>query len=415
VPVNPNPFIAPGLTLQQYAYNTRTLARAYSSIPPYLLGYNPYQRYSSPYYPPATSYNPYAAAYGASALTAGAVTNPYMGNPYLATTPGSIAGPSLSTTPGTTSPAYDPSLTTSPYYGNPYDSGYGTLRGLADLTNAAGNYEVTNMKAKLMGEELTRARLETKRRIDEEARRERNAYIPDMVAIRTKELETAVNLARRDPPLSEVISGRSLNDMLVHLASMQGKGYRGPSVRLDDLDLDHINVAPDGQPGNVGLVKNLKPGEKLNWAPGLRGEQFKDAREKLDQRLTAVVTALRGGALVHEHTMRDLEEGVKKLEDTLEESQNAIGLNDFIVAKRYLNQLKDALRAMKREDAYKFFNGDWTAKPKGVTNVAEMINYMKDKGLRFAPAVSGDEGAYRALLSALVTYDANLAPLAASK
>src|SRR5436309_2899706 len=40
--INTNPYIAPGVRLQQYAYNTAVLARAYSTIPPYALGYNPY-------------------------------------------------------------------------------------------------------------------------------------------------------------------------------------------------------------------------------------------------------------------------------------------------------------------------------------------------------------------------------------
>jgi hypothetical protein len=40
--VNPNYMVAPGLTLNQYAYNLSVLGRVYSQIPPYALGYNPY-------------------------------------------------------------------------------------------------------------------------------------------------------------------------------------------------------------------------------------------------------------------------------------------------------------------------------------------------------------------------------------
>src|SRR5262245_50813710 len=69
--VNPNYFVAPGLTLNQAAYNVRVLGSAYRSVPPYALGYNPYIRsvnygpvypYSMPYsYYPSYSYgyNPY--------------------------------------------------------------------------------------------------------------------------------------------------------------------------------------------------------------------------------------------------------------------------------------------------------------------------------------------------------------------
>jgi hypothetical protein len=62
--INPNPIIAPGLTLRQYAYNTSVMGRALSRVPPYALGYNPY--------PAVVNYGP---AYGAYA-------SPYA-NPYL--------------------------------------------------------------------------------------------------------------------------------------------------------------------------------------------------------------------------------------------------------------------------------------------------------------------------------------------
>src|SRR5260370_19306180 len=44
-PINRNPTIAPGLSLQQYAYNVSVLGRAYRGVPPYALGYNPYPQY----------------------------------------------------------------------------------------------------------------------------------------------------------------------------------------------------------------------------------------------------------------------------------------------------------------------------------------------------------------------------------
>ena len=60
---NPNPYIAPGLTLGQYAYNTSVMGRALSNVPPYALGYNPY--------PPAINYGPLYRSY----------VNPYLAVP----------------------------------------------------------------------------------------------------------------------------------------------------------------------------------------------------------------------------------------------------------------------------------------------------------------------------------------------
>jgi hypothetical protein len=86
--VNPNPMIAPGVSLNQWASNTRVIGRAYSTIPPYALGYNPYPAVintgpvfptmSYPVYNPYMTYgynpglyNPYAYGYGLG-------TNPYL-------------------------------------------------------------------------------------------------------------------------------------------------------------------------------------------------------------------------------------------------------------------------------------------------------------------------------------------------
>jgi hypothetical protein len=76
--VNPYYRIAPGLPLNQAAYNIRVLGNAYRHIPPWLYGYNPYPSpifvtpYAAPVYPyyytpyptmlysyPYSAYNPY--------------------------------------------------------------------------------------------------------------------------------------------------------------------------------------------------------------------------------------------------------------------------------------------------------------------------------------------------------------------
>ena len=51
---------------------------------------------------------------------------------------------------------------------------------------------------------------------------------------------------------------------------------------------------------------------------------------------------------------------------------------------------------------YLTFSKDFVGKGK---TVQDLVDYMVQKGLRFAPAVSGDEAAYQALYSALQAYD----------
>jgi hypothetical protein len=61
---NPNYYLPNGMTVSQYAYNVATIGRAYSQVPPYLFGYNPYPspvvNYGGRYTP---YYSPYAPAF----------------------------------------------------------------------------------------------------------------------------------------------------------------------------------------------------------------------------------------------------------------------------------------------------------------------------------------------------------------
>jgi hypothetical protein len=67
--VNPNYMIAPGLNIRQYGYNVSALGAAYSTVPPYLLGY-PYPYPPSYGFPPAarvqigSPYVPYISSGG---------------------------------------------------------------------------------------------------------------------------------------------------------------------------------------------------------------------------------------------------------------------------------------------------------------------------------------------------------------
>jgi hypothetical protein len=62
---NPNWYVAPGLRINQAAYNIRVLGNAYSSVPPYALGYNPYPQVVNygPVYPNFNTINPYVRPY----------------------------------------------------------------------------------------------------------------------------------------------------------------------------------------------------------------------------------------------------------------------------------------------------------------------------------------------------------------
>jgi hypothetical protein len=69
-----------------YLYQTELLGRAYSTWPPYLLGYNPYPQVVNygpvyPYVAPAYGYTPYVNPYAGYVNPYAGYVNPYL-NPY---------------------------------------------------------------------------------------------------------------------------------------------------------------------------------------------------------------------------------------------------------------------------------------------------------------------------------------------
>ncbi len=424
-PINPNPSLFfPSTTLQQSAYNLSVGARAASNIPPYLLGYNPYQAgYGAPYIPAVSGYgyNPALTAgygyggYGGYNPVLSTAYNPYLASPYLGTNPGLVGGPSLSTTPGYGTPGYSPTLSTTPNYtGSPSSYGGGSYYGdysdaasinsIANLTNATAQYEVTMGKARLVQEEVTRSRLLTRRLIQEEAERELKNR-PNHEEVHQKEIENSINRARHDPPIAELLSGKSLNDLLNHLKNQHAKSFRGAKVSLEDIDLSLVNVGPANEVGNIGLVKNLKQGDKLGWPSALMGDAYAEPRGKLDSRLPNAVSQLRIQKNVPDGDLRDLEDSVKQMMDTLNANIGDLSPSQYISSKRFLNLVQDSINAMKAPGAINYFNGTWVAKGR---NVAELVDHMRDKGLQFTAATPGSEATYRALHSQFITFDATM-------
>jgi hypothetical protein len=108
------------------------------------------------------------------------------------------------------------------------------------VTTANAKYEQTTQQARLEREKANQEHLQTRRSIAEEAEWERGR-VPDPQRVREADTEAALNRARRDPPLTEVWSARSLNALLDRLLAFRrqslgqrpahrGLGRDGPLV-----------------------------------------------------------------------------------------------------------------------------------------------------------------------------------------
>jgi hypothetical protein len=289
---------------------------------------------------------------------------------------------------------------------NPYE---GYLSGAAAVTNANAQYQLTIQQAKLLRQEAVRSAMDTRRRIIEEAEYERN-HLPDPEKIRQADLARELDRARADPPLTEVWSGKALNALLRHLVKQQARGEKGPNISLTDGThnlMENINLTPADSRGNAGLLRNIKA-RGLEWPQPLMDARFKQAREDLDKRLRDAAAQARDSNAVDPANLKDLGADLQTLNDTLEANVSALSPSQYIEARRYLNMVADAVRALESRNVANFFN-KWVAQSK---NVAELVKFMSDQGLQFAPATPGDEPAYRALYHAMAAFDAGMPRLA---
>jgi len=400
--INPNPYLAPGLTLQQAAYNTAVLGRALRQVPPYAMGYNPYPQIAYPTAPalpiPPILRDPYA-------LSTIAGNSPYqqstgsLGNsPY-----------SLSTTGSTGAPPYVPPYSYGGYgaYGGYQDPLGSALQGTAALTSAAGQFQKNLQEARISRETSRQMSLDTtRRRIELE--RWYESTRPTAQQLRDREAAQALESARKDAPEADVNSGRALN-VLLNSIQKNGQLNLGPNVPLDEDTLKNVNIAGASAVGNVGMLKDVT---KISWPEALQDSAYDDARKRVNQNLALAVTTLKDGDPVPDNALRDLRAGYKTMSDKLNDDTNELSAAQYIEARRFLNQLNQAIRALGDKNVVKYFNKQWT--PKG-ENVAELVAHMSKEGLNFAAATPGDQAAYKALYLAMRQFEAGLATAQAQK
>jgi hypothetical protein len=285
---------------------------------------------------------------------------------------------------------------------NPY---YGYLSGAADVTIADAKYWKIIQEARLVREEANRSYLDTRRKIQEEAAYERAEWLKQYDPLNVKIRDDAWNLAwaRNDPPLPDILSGKALNTLLNHVSKQQGRGERGPNVPLNEDLLKGINLSGADTRANAGL---LKFDGQLQWPLPLEGSDFADSRENLTKLLQDAVNRAKGNSQVSAGKLKDMKAELGRLNNTLLNNVGEMSPSDYLQAKRFLNLVDDSIKALEDPNAANFFNQNWAAKSR---NVAELVKYMSEKGLLFAPAVPGDADAYRALYRALQSFDAGMA------
>lgn len=282
----------------------------------------------------------------------------------------------------------------------PNSAGYGyALMGTAEYTRAAGQYWKDIQQARFAREQVSQMQLETaRRRVQYEAWYE--TMRPTAPKMRDAEMATDLDRARKDPPDSEVTSGRALNVLLRSIQS-SGRASSGPAIALDEETAKHINLSGGSTSGNVGL---LKGGVNLNWPDSLMDSGFDEARKRITRNLKNAVETLKDREPLSSALRRDIQADFKTLNDKLNESANDLSPAQYIEARRFMNQLNGSIKALSDPKASNFFTS-WTARGK---TVGEMVENMTKDGLTFSSAAPGDESYYRALYQGLRAFEQSL-------
>ena len=194
----------------------------------------------------------------------------------------------------------------------------------------------------------------------------------------------------------ETQSGTALNFLLADLRDLQAQGIHAPDMTLDEETLRHINVLMGRNNGNPGLFKD---NGRLNWPLILRGPDFQHERDLINFLAPKVIQQARQGQVIN---LPELAEAIQAIHVRLYARIGDISTPDYIGTKRFMTNLDEAIKLLRQPDAGKYFNQTYAARGK---TAAELVRYMTQMDLRFAPAVGGDEPAYRALHQILAAYD----------
>jgi hypothetical protein len=290
----------------------------------------------------------------------------------------------------------------SPYWGYtywhyPYALG-DYLHGAADVIRSQGQLIINKQQANYLHEKYLQEKLTTRRKELEHWVWERELRNEANDRERERILQAEIKRDQLDPPQTQIFAGSSLNLLLAQLKQETDLPPGGSvPVHKDWLPHIHVTFVRTGTGGNVGLLK----GDHLSWPFLLRMEEFTPLREKIEQLIgQAKKEALAGAVKID--TLAEARRQVATLESRVAEESRANrndlwSPSDFANAKRSLRELKAALQMLEREDAAFYLT------PLQGETVAELVEFMKSKGLNFAPATTGSERFYIALHRALAS------------
>jgi hypothetical protein len=287
-------------------------------------------------------------------------------------------------------------------YGSYYEDPNGAyLRGGAQVITSQGRFMVSQQQAYVLRAQV-RAEVvaNSRKRFDEWLYERENT--PSAEAERLRFQLQSAQRARNNPTLTEIWSGKSLNDILVDLQKHPVSGVSAERGNLPDWlredGLGQINVTKGA--GSVGVLKN---GGRLQWPVALAGPDYAEARDRLAHLAEDEVRQAEFNGQADADIIRQMTGELDKLTQRLRKAGQGLSVSEYIEAKTFLGHFGDAVTALRQGEVGNYFAGQNSRK---VNTIAELVKYMTEQGLQFAPALPGDRRAYTVLHQALAAYGA---------
>src|SRR5262249_29388741 len=149
--------------------------------------------------------------------------------------------------------------------------------------------------------------------------------------------------ARNDPPVTEIFSAVALNELLADLQQVPLAGVK--DLPVDGAVVRRGNFTTARNSSNIGLLRNAG---RLSRPLILTGEAYQAPRERLNALAQGAVERLQSGGKVDSATILQMYDDLEAINQKLREVVGEVPASQFIEAKRFLNQLGDALKALER-------------------------------------------------------------------
>lgn len=204
-------------------------------------------------------------------------------------------------------------------------------------------------------------------------------------------------LAAPDP--AAVASGEALNHVMVAAVAAEGKTPpRIESAYVSPLILSKVRFAGGPAADAVNLLRQAGRGE---YPAAFESGPLADLRPALDKALAAAAAPAMAGKPPTPAQVAVVEAAAGQARKALEPAVLDMGFEEAVAARRFLNQLDAAAKALRAPGAGTLVDPRWAAE--GVS-VADLTRQMVKHKLLFGPAPKGDEDAYLALHRGLVSY-----------